>query len=104
MQPCVLALCRAHSHGDVPLYADVRWCTASYAAPLPLGPICQALKLKRVLKRDATELAVTTTISHPSIVQVRSPGKGGAGRWRAVPRSRAAGWVLRLLGWAEALG
>lgn len=29
------------------------------------------IKLKRVLKRDATELAVTTSISHPNIVQVR---------------------------------
>lgn len=28
------------------------------------------IKLKRVLKRDATELAVTTSISHPNIVQV----------------------------------
>ncbi|KAG2431409.1 hypothetical protein HXX76_009424 [Chlamydomonas incerta] len=30
------------------------------------------IKLKRVLKRDATELAVTTSISHPNIVQVFS--------------------------------
>ncbi len=30
----------------------------------------QMIKLKRVLKRDATELAVTTSISHPNIVQV----------------------------------
>ncbi|GLC37086.1 hypothetical protein PLESTB_001393200 [Pleodorina starrii] len=32
----------------------------------------QMIKLKRVLKRDATELAVTTSISHPNIVQVFS--------------------------------
>lgn len=32
----------------------------------------QMIKLKRVLKRDATELAVTTSISHPNIVQVSS--------------------------------